>query len=67
MANKDLMRKPHHFKTNPNWWWYEEPQGICIVHEIILTGDRAKTSMVTIPWKSIRAALARKDLDRSED
>lgn len=63
MANDDLKRAPHHHKGDETWWWYEEPEGICVVVE---TGAEAALfgrhhKLVTIPWKSIRAALKRKD------
>ncbi len=57
MANKDLQKERHNI--NPFWWWYEMRSGIKIYHKnpdsII-----GKESPV-IPWRSIRAALKRKD------
>ena len=46
-------------------WWYEEPTGIHVIAE--LRGDNGMflgTTQVQIPWRSIRAALAR--LDKSD-
>jgi len=54
--NDDLELKPHNI--NPIWWWYEESGGICVVHGV---GGNASENMVNIPWRSIRAALRRKD------
>ena len=56
MSNKDLRRQPH-TSTDKNWWWYEEAKGLTIVHD----PANDNTGTFLIPWKSIRAALVRKD------
>ncbi len=50
MSQKHLRLTAH--KINDYAWWYEENGGISLV---------VKGRIVVIPWKSIRAALARKD------
>ena len=58
MSKAHLKRAPH--TINEDWWWYEEPQGICVVHHM---GTRGAFT-VEIPWRSLRAALKR--LDKKE-
>ena len=60
MSKKHLKRDPHDARVthgNAQAWWYEENFGICVVVEP--RDDR--TAQIVIPWRSIRAALARKD------
>jgi hypothetical protein len=60
MSGKHLLERPH--DINKVAWWYEENSGICFVHEIRdNSGVYQRTVQYTIPWCSIRAALARKD------
>jgi hypothetical protein len=66
MSNKDLKLTPHQLTKEVDQhggetWWYEEPGGICIVHEIYDQGVHERTDLIKIPWRSIRAALQRKD------
>ena len=57
MANKHLRLKPHDIRNTDDVWWYEEPAGITLV-----VPDRASGHAVhLIQWRSVRAALARKD------
>jgi hypothetical protein len=56
MANKHLWRKPHH--VTDNFRWYEESHGIELIVEEY---NGLATKVLRIPWRSIRAALARKD------
>ena len=59
MGNKHLSLKPKIIQDSA--WWYEEPSGISVVHEI-REGDRyIRTDTLNIPWRQIRAALKRKD------
>ena len=55
MSNKDLKTAAHNIRDD--WWWYEEPQGLCIVHH---QGTRGAAT-IDISWRAIRAALKRKD------
>ncbi len=55
MANKHLRMQPHHHDKRDDIWWYEEPKGFCIV------SPQGLKSHFVIPWRAIRAALARKD------
>lgn len=54
MANNHLQRKPH--DVTEDLWWYEEPGGICICFK---NGNRFNQAL--IPWRSVRAAIKRKD------
>ena len=59
MSNKDLLRTSHAIRDDKDAWWYEEEKGICLV-----VSDPSKdrnTFQFTIPWRSLRAALKRKD------
>lgn len=59
MANEHLSLKPKTIHAQA--WWYETDGGIEIVHEIRTKGEYVRTETIKIPWRSIRAALARKD------
>lgn len=48
--NKHLKRAPH--KLSSDVWWYEESHGISVV---------MYQRVIKISWRSLRAALARKD------
>ena len=54
-------RKPQNI--NKRNWYYEEPDGIEIIHEVrdSMTGDYVRTESIKIPWKMIRASLKRHD------
>ena len=54
MSKKDLQGKPHNI--NPFSWWYEENHGVTVVVE-----PKPETQQIKMPWRSIRAALKRKD------
>lgn len=58
MSNKDLRRFAHESKKERSIWWYEKPIGFEIYTSSILP---SKIKQLTISWKTIRAALARKD------
>jgi hypothetical protein len=55
MSNEDLQRKPHNDKSG-QMWWYEEPAGMTFV-----VWPSRDTREFVIPWRSIRAALRRKE------
>ena len=57
MANKDLHRHAHG-PRDESWWWYEEPRGLTIV---VPAHEGLCAKVIKIPWRSIRASLARKD------
>ena len=54
MAKKHLRLDPH--TKSYDFWWYELNYGICICTRI-----DGKVETHNIPWRSIRAALKRKD------
>ena len=58
MVDKDLSRNPHNIRGEEDIWWYEDPKGIRVY-----AGQNVPRSLKSglIPWKIIRAALARKD------
>jgi len=57
LANKDLRLAPHRIKDDlRDVWWYEVPSGFRI-----FTVETTGVIEIKIPWKSIRAALKRKD------
>lgn len=63
MSDKDLQLAPHTGHNSlGHWWWYEEPGGIGIHSERLIQGFPSNSNRVAfIPWRSIRAALKRKD------
>lgn len=58
-----LRCSPHKVRSNSEVWWYEDPKGITVVHEIRhgSKGWYERTDSFVIPWWVIRRALARKD------
>ena len=56
MANKHLSLFPK--KIDKNNWYYEDIDGIEIVHVPVNYQD---TAHIKIPWRKIRASLRRKD------
>lgn len=67
MSNKHLKRSSHCIDREA--WWYEEQRGIAIIVEIREGGPKTLTGagaliagkVINIPWRLLRAALARKD------
>ena len=56
MSDKHLLSKPHNIGKRDDAWWYEVSHGISVIVE-----PQSNTTTVRIPWRSVRAALARKD------
>ena len=56
MSDKHLSNMPHNIRGRKDAWWYEENGGINVVVE-----PQGATTQVMIPWRSIKAALARKE------
>lgn len=60
MANEHLSRSSK--RINKTAWWYEEVEGINVVHETRDNNDVwISTTQLKIPWAQIRKALDRKD------
>ena len=59
MARKHLRSEPH-IVTN-DFWWYEENSGITVCIRARDDKGTERTFVRDIPWRAIRAALARKD------
>lgn len=58
----DELKKLDPHQINEWWWWYEEKGGICILHDTRgADRDSEPVKSINISWRSIRAALARKD------
>lgn len=59
MADKDLSNKPQNI--TPYLWYYEEPKGLNIVHDIHFSnGTYMRTDQIRIPWYKIKASVKRK-------
>jgi hypothetical protein len=59
-----LSRAPQNVGVND--WYYEEPKGIQVIHEIYDAYDPThyiRTDRVLIPWSMLRASVKRKDAD----
>ena len=63
MSDKHLTLMPHRIRHDPTAWWYEEPNGICVVQEYYRDKDGLylDTRSVIIPWRALKAALKRKE------
>ncbi len=61
MADEHLRLDSHKIRGTDETWWYEEPHGITVVHQIHINGVLNRTDQIKIPWRSLRNALARKD------
>ena len=63
MAREHLLKrsKKVYTKSDGKAWWYEEPAGMCIVHEIWIDGVLNRTDILHIPWDRVRGALQRLD------
>ncbi len=59
MANKHLQKEPH--RIDNDTWWYEEIDGIYIIHWEYDDNLNRTSVHIRIPWLSIRSALKRKD------
>lgn len=63
--SKHQKREPHDCASNATLgqivWWYEEAGGIGIYATLPILPTQGGTRMALIPWRSIRAALKRKD------
>jgi len=58
MSMRHLQQESHLLKDDETAWWEEENQGIKVIVE---HPDASPASIIKIPWRAIRAALARKD------
>lgn len=66
MAEKHLSKRPRPLALPVNGqqaWWYEEAFGISVC---VATSRHPTTAVVRIPWRSIRASLARLDRGAKE-
>ena len=62
MSKKHLTLRSHKIPHDPHAWWYEEPNGICVVQEHHdCTGMRVGVTSVIISWRALKAALKRKE------
>jgi len=58
MSKKHLLNDPH---CNGEMWWYEEAGGISIYRNTEVVHKPNEAFVGCITWRSLRAALARKD------
>ena len=63
MTDFDLRNYPHKLRGTDRTWWYEEPHGITVVHQVYIQEVLNRTDQIKIPWRALRDALARKDRD----
>lgn len=58
--NKHLNRNPHY--VDDHCWWYEDDKGINVVLEREAFAGTCQAAVIRhIDWRTIRAALKRKD------
>jgi hypothetical protein len=57
VRQEQLDLNPH--TINDNVWYYQEPKGLRLVHEIFNNGVYVRTDQIIISWKRIKVALSR--------
>jgi len=57
MSKKDLLLQP--IKIDKKTWYYEEPGGISIIHEIWKSGEYWGVYTINISWQKLKKSLAR--------
>ena len=58
MSEHHLHLKPH--PIDQFAWWYEEPEGVCVVLEARKpNGELLSSEQRTITWRTLEAALKR--------
>ena len=58
MSNNSLKNNP--ISISKTAWYYEEPKGIIVIHEIHYRQRYLRTDQMTIPWEKIVASVGRK-------
>lgn len=53
----DYPLSPRSFGKDDNQWFYETPQGLCVVAELRDKSGYLGTTNVTIPWAKVAAAV----------
>ena len=48
-------------------WYYEEDQGIILIHRVTPNGVFLQTDSIVIPWRMIAASLLRKQAATAKD
>lgn len=61
--SKFLPREPRNISAED--WFYLEPEGLILVHEVYTSHEFTQTDQITIPWAKIRKAI--EDFDRAEE
>ena len=56
MSRKHLKLGPHKIRGREDVWWYEDLRGVSIIVE-----PQKHTTEFTIPWTTLKNALARKE------
>lgn len=65
LTKKNILRLSPHRVTN-DFWWYEENKGISVCIRAFDKNSSEQTFVRDIPWRAIRAALARKDKEEKD-
>lgn len=53
-----LREKP--MPINEQNWYYEEPKGITLIHEVWWEGNYRQTDRIFIPWKRLLESVRRR-------
>ena len=53
-------------EINETNWYYEDRDGIDLIHEVYTRDVCLRTDHIKIPWKMLRASLARLDHKRKQ-
>ena len=59
MSLKNLSLKPQNI--NDKNWYYEEPEGLELIHRVSHEGKYLQTDNIIIPWNMIKKSLERKE------
>lgn len=57
MSKKDLRLSP--INIDKQNWYYEEPRGICVVHDGIAKNQDRYTALIYIPWGKLKGSIKR--------
>lgn len=57
LRSSDYPLDPRSFGKDDNQWFYETPQGLCVVAELRDKSGYHGTTNVTIPWQKVVAAV----------
>lgn len=61
-----LSPNPHPIRGTSDVWWYDEPNGIMVIHEIRINGVYERTDNILIPLRGLKCYLKRRAMTDGE-